>query len=85
MINAHAEINAYAQKSCYTTIAADSSQTAYLASDTIKVAPESKDVSLRRCRFICLRFRHFLYKQQEYVKYKQQEYVNALVVWSHAS
>ena len=42
MINAHAEIKASAQKSCYTTIATDSNQTVYLASDTLEVAPENE-------------------------------------------
>ena len=39
MIDAHAEINASAQQSCYTTIATNSSQTAQLVSDTLEVAP----------------------------------------------
>ena len=42
MMNAHAEINASAQKSCYTTIATDSSQTAHRSSVALKDAPENE-------------------------------------------
>ena len=95
MIDASAKINASANKSIYTTINSNSSQTAQSASDTLKVARRMKltnlliQVFLRRLMQICLRFRHSLHHCVTVVKLCQRvgglepcrKKINRFLIW----